>query len=763
MKLSLGMIVKPSDEEAVKLERCLESVAGFVDSIFLTITGNNAACEKVGEKFGAKISHCPWEEDFAKARTFNMDQIPKDEHDYFIWFDCDDIVIGAENIPAIIERMRTEDLAAAVTKYLYAFDEYGSCIAEHPKIRIVKLDGSFLWSQQTGELHEDLMQQWASPVTTLSETEKGMYFEVRHEKTEQDFKESAERNYKISLKQTVDHPDDPRSWWNLANSCVSTGKTTEARDAYERFIPYSGSQQEVYLARIRLGMLLADLEENDKALNQCLQAMVSMPWHPDAYLAIGKLYYKQKKWKHSKEMLIQGMSKEIPEDAIVYNPRDYDYNPMILLANCYFNMGKVEEALTVVENLRSKFPMRKDLEPIHGVLKKNVEELADAEEFCRRAETLTDVELAVELEALPTTLKMNPVICIVRNRRFVRTEAPEKEIVYYCGFTTEVWDSSTAKTGIGGSEEAVINLSREWSRMGYKVVVFNNCGAEEKTDEYGVEWRPYWSFNPRSAYDNLILWRSPVLADHQLNARNIILDLHDVLPAAELTSKRLGAIHHIAAKSNYHRSLFPLVTDDRFDVIGNGIDLEQFKGKEERKKHRLIYTSSPDRGLEHLLDYWPKIKEHCPLAELHVFYGWHVFDTMFEHDNKMQIWKERMKTMMQQEGIINHGRVGHEEIAREMMKSEIFAYPCHFEEIFCISAVKAQAAGCKVVATKYAALPEVVKEGQLVEGGVKGTDMWNRWCDTLIYEMGSDTHVTHPELVNDYSWSKIAETWPLLK
>lgn len=64
--LSVVMIVK---NEAQCLGACLESVRGIADEIVVGDTGSTDDTARVAERFGAKVLHIPWEDDFAKARN----------------------------------------------------------------------------------------------------------------------------------------------------------------------------------------------------------------------------------------------------------------------------------------------------------------------------------------------------------------------------------------------------------------------------------------------------------------------------------------------------------------------------------------------------------------------------------------------------------------------------------------------------------------------------------------------------------------------
>ena len=64
--LSLSMIVR---DEAERLERCLRSVAGFVDEMVVVDTGSSDGTVAIAEACGAVVHHLPWPGDFAPARN----------------------------------------------------------------------------------------------------------------------------------------------------------------------------------------------------------------------------------------------------------------------------------------------------------------------------------------------------------------------------------------------------------------------------------------------------------------------------------------------------------------------------------------------------------------------------------------------------------------------------------------------------------------------------------------------------------------------
>lgn len=184
-----------------------------------------------------------------------------------------------------------------------------------------------------------------------------------------------------------------------------------------------------------------------------------------------------------------------------------------------------------------------------------------------------------------------------------------------------------------------------------------------------------------------------------------------------------------------------------------------------RNLHRVIYTSSYDRGLEHLLKMWPDVRKAVPDAELHVFYGWQLFDQFYANKNPgaMQ-WKAKIDGLLKQDGVTDHGRIPQSELVQEYEKSGIWAYPTHFGEINCISGIKAQAYGAWPVVVNYAALRETVKYGDKIEGDIYDEETKDAFKKALIFRLSEPvSEEKRLEMqkwaIDTYSWSKVIFQW----
>lgn len=183
-----------------------------------------------------------------------------------------------------------------------------------------------------------------------------------------------------------------------------------------------------------------------------------------------------------------------------------------------------------------------------------------------------------------------------------------------------------------------------------------------------------------------------------------------------------------------------------------------------RNNKRIIYTSSYDRGLEHLLEMWADIRKTIPDAELEIFYGWQLFDKFYSGNPASMAWKAKIVELMGQEGIIKHGRLSQTELEEEMKTCGIWAYPTHFGEINCISALKAQAYGCEPVVINYGALQETVQFGRKVAGDIYDDETKEEFkkqlIDALQNPMSDEKREEMMQTTQEkYNWGKLASDW----
>lgn len=182
------------------------------------------------------------------------------------------------------------------------------------------------------------------------------------------------------------------------------------------------------------------------------------------------------------------------------------------------------------------------------------------------------------------------------------------------------------------------------------------------------------------------------------------------------------------------------------------------------KQHKLLWGSSYDRGLQHLLKMWPKIKGKYPDATLDIAYGWGLFEQRFANNPERMQWKSKMDELMKQDGITHHGRVGKDELNKLTESCGIWAYPTDFDEINCITALNCQSLGCVPCVINKAALDETVGAGIKVEGDIYDPDTREDYLNKLLDLMGDETkwkeeQLKGKEFAKSYSWSEMSKKW----
>ena len=329
--------------------------------------------------------------------------------------------------------------------------------------------------------------------------------------------------------------------------------------------------------------------------------------------------------------------------------------------------------------------------------------------------------------------------------------------VFYTDTALPFDGSSIEKGPLGGSETDVINLAKKFKLYGNNVKVYCRCPHEGTYD--GVSYINIDKFDPQMKMDIFISSRSLGIFESNPKADKRILWMHD-MPQPEYKLDKLSNVDVFVALSEFHKKvtveMFPSIKD-KIWVIGNGIDMQRFKNRKfARSPTRLIYSSTPFRGLENLLNIFPKIKKEIPNAELYVYSGMSLYG--MENSPAIQKIIDTAKTT---DGVIYSKPITQGHLAGEMMKSALLVYPSTFPETFCNTVNEAITAGTPVVTTDLGALPEVVGKC-----GVCVSQKEENWEDKFANEVIEllKNKKKHSKLQEeckkkDTSWTTIKDMW----
>lgn len=84
--LALCMIVKNEEQN---LQRCLDSVSGFIDEIVIVDTGSTDNTLSIPFKYGARVINFEWNNDFSEARNKALEYV---KSDWILFMDADEVL-----------------------------------------------------------------------------------------------------------------------------------------------------------------------------------------------------------------------------------------------------------------------------------------------------------------------------------------------------------------------------------------------------------------------------------------------------------------------------------------------------------------------------------------------------------------------------------------------------------------------------------------------------------------------------------------------
>ena len=396
-------------------------------------------------------------------------------------------------------------------------------------------------------------------------------------------------------------------------------------------------------------------------------------------------------------------------------------------------------------------------------------------EICQNYKSFVFHYGAISRKALESEDKNAYQAADKRTNLYLREKYDRKNVVIYSGPGWHKWDYRNIDgSGIGGSETWQVHIARELDKLGYRVKSFCDCsepGIKDGNVEY-LHWTPY---NQYIDANYIISSRTTDPFKYPLRAGKTFVQIHDVWLLSERNQILLDKVGKFAVLSDWHAKFageYHGIPDDKFVQMTNGLDFSRYDSQKiEREPYRMFYSSSADRGLDTLLYLFPFIKAEIPQLELHIYYGFDVWELAVRQRNNLDEIKnmEEIKQAMKQPGVFYHGRIGQKELAAEQLKSSLWAYPTSFEETFSITAIEAQYAGCPVIASNYAGLQTTVgSSGILLGNGNKGESYTKEYREKFVAECIN--LLTHKdkwqywsergfENAKKYSWSNVAQKW----
>ena len=321
------------------------------------------------------------------------------------------------------------------------------------------------------------------------------------------------------------------------------------------------------------------------------------------------------------------------------------------------------------------------------------------------------------------------------------------------------WNGRNIHTsGVGGSETWVIEIARNLKKNNPGVIVLVFCKCKEPEDVEGVGYNPiqlFHGFVANNVVDVCIVSRYtqyvPVAIRGHVKEIGIIF--HDLIQdetVIPIDPKVKWAFGLTDWHSRYIRNFFPHLN---VQTLNYGVSSKFVSGNKIRNS--FVYSSFPNRGLVVLLKMWPKIHQKFPGAVLNLYCN---VDGDWVNKVAPDEMCEVRRLLQETRGVLYHGWVSKETLARAWETAEYWLYPCKFEETFCLTALEAAVSRTLAVTNNLAALEDTVGDRGVITHGNPLEEAWQDECLAKLFRYMDGTLEKSLLLEKNFQWAQTL-TW----
>ena len=689
------------------IEACLGSVADHVNEIILVDTCSTDDTRKKAAKFGVRIfdfdyhthpqcflqdteelcrkfelSCNPTNEfflaDYAAARNHGFDRA---KSDYILWFDTDDVMIGAENLPKVLALMKSDNLTHITANYDYTFDSLGNPTSHFPRARIVKNGSALRW---IGTAHEILKCHGVAGHTDL------INFQHKHWADAETTRTISHKAYKILRGQydsLTNKLSNPRLLFYLGQESRSFD-INKSISYYREYLRVSTFDQERAWARTILGRACEKTGDYNKAFEYYAAISADVTNNPDGHFGMARVAYHQKNWAKCISYSEAGFKISQPAPNLYSSDRKGE--PHIFYNVALGNIERIQEALESCDKGLATLP---------------------GNDFLLQNKRYYEEKLRTPMPPPKSCHKVAPDGAL--------------DIVMWTGPSCSPWtmdDISNEK--LGGSEAAALIMSKELVKLGHEVTLYAECSSmDQMIDGVQVVHHETLHAKPNTDCDVFISSRQPCALDFPITSRLKFFWAHDYSygnDTQELRSQ-LNKANKILLLSEWARKYwlqcYPGFDQDKLCVTRNGIDVVKFAKEPVKIGKKMIYTSSPVRGLDILLRLMPRLRSEIPDLTLDVFFGFEFWEKMTRANGRTQeldLIRDLKDELDHTPGVVFRRRVPAKDLYAAFAEASVWAYPTAYFETFCTSALEAQAWACWPVTSDLGALSTTVRYGSKI-------------------------------------------------
>lgn len=311
------------------------------------------------------------------------------------------------------------------------------------------------------------------------------------------------------------------------------------------------------------------------------------------------------------------------------------------------------------------------------------------------------------------------------------------------------------RTGVGGAELAMLTLAEAWHTRGDHVTVYNNPNTANGSP---FEHRFVNEFRPEAERDILIVFRSP--NPLSINARGkkvwFSCDQYTVGDFKQFSD----SVDEIVVISQFHADYFETMYGIRdVHVIDLPVRQQDYQNRVSKLAGQCLFSSVPDRGLPILAECWPRIVAEVPEASLVITSGWSLWTGQSDAP-----YIAPYRLMFQTAKNVEYkGAVKRNELIQLQMQSEILAFPCTYDELFCIAAAEAQWVGAWPITSNMGAL-STTNMGTRIIGHPSSPEWKEQFIRSMVeHLMNPNTPNLSNHILqkarNRFSTKRILEQW----
>lgn len=399
-KLALSMIVK---NEAPNIQRCLESVAPFINYYVVCDTGSTDNTKEIVKNFfdskgipGEILDH-EWK-DFGHNRSLAIEAC-EGKAQWALMIDADDMITG--NLPVdkfndeldgyVVKIQRGEFVwyraqlfNIGKTKWWYEEPLHEYAICRQP-MNIQKLEGDYAWDVRTEGCRS---RQFGNDI------------------------EKYKNDYEILKKYLAEDPNQPRKQFYAAQSAFDSRMFDIAEQEYIKRAELESWSEEVYFSWLRVGMCRAILEKPIEMITDAMmRAYETKPDRAESLYHLSCIYRKYGRPRNAFLVASMGLTIPPPQNDILFvDMANYRWGLLDEVATTAFYVGKYHMGLAACEKLLSEPYLPEEHRPrVENNKNAYIQAIAQIQGQinAQQAQTLSNIK-TVKIPEPKTTLKISP-------------------------------------------------------------------------------------------------------------------------------------------------------------------------------------------------------------------------------------------------------------------------------------------------------------------------------------------------------------------